>query len=187
MTLWLPKYPRFPWSWLLMVEICLSNMWVLIPFCYWWTTLGWPAGKCHDMCSWCRPFPQWWNVALAWVSQISQGTSLASLSPSCDHFWPQIGRGERPVSLDTSTVQMIEETSLAGPSGGGFQEGLSEMHGGTSLNLLNLWSMKAILEHHTSGQLKMAKKCDGFQGCHENALTQSIEMSPHLIVWRSHT
>ena len=27
MTLWLPKYPRFPPSWLLMVEICLRKMW----------------------------------------------------------------------------------------------------------------------------------------------------------------
>ena len=27
----------------------------------------------------------------------------------------------------------------------------------------------------------------GFRACHENALIQSFEMSPHLIVWRSHT
>ena len=35
--------------------------------------------------------------------------------------------------------------------------------------------------HSPAGKLEMQKSLDGFQGCHENALNESCEMSPHLI------
>ena len=36
--------------------------------------------------------------------------------------------------------------------------------------------------HSPAGELEMQKKTlNGFQGCHENALNESCEMSPHLI------
>ena len=39
--------------------------------------------------------------------------------------------------------------------------------------------------HRTSVEIEM--KASRFRGCHENALTQSFEMSPHLIVWSFQT
>ena len=43
---------------------------------------------------------------------------------------------------------------------------------------------KVETTHSPTGKVEMAKKLfRGFEGCHENALIQSFEMSPHLIRW----